>query len=112
MSEAADLISGRGERPWMRFLLLLFLFFAGGLIASLLPTPGSWSDVRSQWLPLAVMTVINFCLLIAIFWIYRRAGPVFKVQAVILWLIIGSALIACLYGLYDSFAFLRQVRLP
>ena len=108
MRKLADLVSGA---TWLRFLLLLFLFFAGGLTASLLPTPGSWSDLRSQWLPLVAMTLMNFCLLVASFWIYRRPGPVFKVQAVILWLVIGSALIAGLYGLYDSIAFLREIRL-
>jgi hypothetical protein len=90
--------------------LLLLVFFADMMICVELPTPDSWSDARSQWLPSAAMVVTVFCLCIATHWVYRRPGFIFKIQAVILWLLFGTVLAIATYGVYDSLMFLGEVR--
>jgi hypothetical protein len=79
-------------------------------ICSLLPTPGSWSDSRSEWLPGAAMAFCAVSLFVATFRIYRRFGFVFKIQAAILWFIFGAVFIGALMTLYESFTFLSDVR--
>jgi hypothetical protein len=95
---------------WRPFWSLLIVFLLGGLVCSILPTPDSWSDARSHWLPPAAVGLMAACLFIASFWIYRRSGMVFKIQALILWLLLGAVVIGATCALYDSFLFLREVR--
>lgn len=110
MNIGTTLISNQGERRWRQFWFLLLVFFMGGMISSELPTPDSWSDGRSQWLPAAAIGIITFGLIVATFWIYQRPGIVFKIQAVILWLFFGIVMVACIVSLYEAFIFLREVR--
>ena len=110
MNAVTDSIHGRSEWRWRQFCWLLLLFLLASMVSSLLPTPDSWSDIRSQWLPSAAIALTTACLFIATFWIYQRPGFVFKIQAVILWLLFGAVLIGAIYSLFESFAFLREVR--
>ena len=110
MSAITDSTHSRDERRWRQFFWLLLVFLFAAVISSLLPTPNSWSDIRSQWLPSAALALTAFCLFVATFWIYQRPGFVFKVQAAILWLLFGVVLAATTYSLFESFTFLREVR--
>jgi len=78
------------------------------MVASLLPTPGSWSDRRSQWVPGVVIAASMGCLFVATFRIYRKPGLVFKLQSVLLWLLCGGVFLAAIYSVYESFIFLRE----
>ena len=110
MNKGSTLIAQRGEQRWRQFWFLLLAFFVGGMICSELPTPDSWSDGRSQWLPDVAIGIITLCFIVATFWIYRRLGIIFKLQAVILWLFFGIVMIACIVSLYEAFIFLKEVR--
>ncbi|HEY5909660.1 MAG TPA: hypothetical protein VJA21_03545 [Verrucomicrobiae bacterium] len=97
-------------RNWQRFALLVAAFFVAATISCFLPTPDSWSDLRSQWAPPAAIAFAALVLFIATFGIYRLNGTVFKVQAVILWLLAGAALVLAVSSLYECITFLHQVR--
>jgi hypothetical protein len=108
-----DLIhSVRAERgkDWQGFLLFVALYLIAMLVCSSLPTPGSWSDTRSQWLPSAAMVVCACALFVASLRIYRRIGLIFKAQALFLWFLFGAAFLVGVISLYESFTFLRVVR--
>ena len=110
MNTVTDSMYGQGKQSWRQFMLLLLVFVVAMIVCGLLPTPGSWSDSRSQWLPPAVMGLTALSLFVASFWVYRRPGFIFKIQAVILWLLFGAVLIIAAYSVYESFTFLRDVR--
>jgi hypothetical protein len=97
-------------RGWRQFLLVLAVFFVTAFVSSLLPTPGSWSDVRSQWLPAAAIALTTLCSLIWSIQIFRRAGFSMRFQAFILWVLFAVVLCATIYSLFESFAFLGEVR--
>jgi hypothetical protein len=94
---------------WRSFFSLLIILFFAMMVSAQLPTPGSWSDGRSQWLPPAAIAITTVCLFVATFRIYRRPGVLSKIQSVILWLIFGVVLIAAIDSLYESWLFLREV---
>jgi len=97
-----------GTRSWGQFLLVLSVFFIAAFVSSLLPTPGSWSDVRSQWLPAAAIVLTT---LSSLFWsiqIFRRGGFAMRSQAVILWVLFAVVLSAAIYSVFESFMFLRE----
>jgi hypothetical protein len=110
MNALADSAHDQGKQKWRQFFSLLLIFIAAAIASSLLPTPGSWSDTRSQWLPPTAMALIASGLFVACFWIYCRPGLVFKIQAVMLWLLFGAVLVIALREVYESFTFLRDVR--
>jgi hypothetical protein len=110
MNAVTDSTLRQDERRWRQFFWLLLIFLSAAMVSSLLPTPNSWSDIRSQWLPSAAMALTAFCLFVATFWIYQRPGYVFKIQAVVLWFLFGAVLAAATYSLFESFTFLREVR--
>lgn len=91
-------------------MLVLSVFFIAAFVSSLLPTPGSWSDVRSQWLPPAAIVLTTVCSLIWSIQIFRRAGFSMRFQAFILWLLFAVVLSAATYSLIESLTFLREVR--
>lgn len=98
---------GRGER---QFIWVLAIFFIAVIASSLLPTPGSWSDVRSQWFPPAAMALTTLCSLIWSLQIYRRGGFAMRIQAFILWFVFAVVLVAAICSLVESFTFLQEVR--
>jgi F0F1-type ATP synthase membrane subunit a len=110
MNTITDSTNGQSTGRWRPFLLLLLLFVVDTQICGLLPTPDSWSDGRSQWLPPVAMGVTVFCLCIAVHWVYRRPGFIFKIQALVLWLLFGTVLGMSAYGIYDSLTFRREVK--
>jgi hypothetical protein len=110
MNAVTESKHSQDKRRWRQFFSLLLIFFLAGFASLLLPTPGSWSDVRSQWVPSVAMALTTSCLFIATFWVYRRIGFIFKIQAVILWLLFGVALIGLVCALINSFIFLRELR--
>ncbi len=98
-----------GKRRWQPFLLLLLVFFAASSIAVALPTPGSWSDRRSQWIPAVALAVTALATFVAGHWIFRRRGVLFKVQALIVWGLCGVVLVGSISSLYESWVFLSEV---
>jgi F0F1-type ATP synthase membrane subunit a len=110
MEANIDSKQGGERRVWQPFLSYLVVFVFSATVCSLLPTPNSWSDVRSQWVPSAAIALLALCLIVASIWIYRRSGQVFKIQAIILWVVFGGVLIAAACDLYASIGFLKEVR--
>src|SRR4051794_6031298 len=108
MSATVQLDAG-GRQAWQRFLVLILLFLLAILLASIAPTPDSWSDGRSQWMPAAITGLSALALLVATFWSYclKRVS---RMQAAILSFVFGAALIVAVFGLYESLLFLREVR--
>jgi len=97
------------RQDWQQCLWLLLIFLVAFMIAACLPTPGAWSDRKSQWLGDAFFAPISFALFIATNWIFKRKGLVFKLQAVLLWLLFGFAFVTSTCGLFVSVSFLREV---
>ncbi len=98
------------KRSWRRFFLLIGIFFVVSFIACQLPTPGEWSDIRSQWLPAALVAAICVVLIVVTAVTYWRGGPLCGLQASLLGLIFGLVLVFMLRELYVSALFLRVVR--
>lgn len=97
-------------RSWRRFFLLLGMFFVAFCLSSFIPTPGSWSDVRSQWLGAAVVAIICVAFLVATARTYWSRGPLTGVQATLLCFIFGVVLVFMARDLFMSAMFLREVR--
>jgi hypothetical protein len=110
MSRLFQSLRAHHGQNWQDFLWYILAFLLAGSICSILPTPGSWSDGRSQWVPAAALAPVAAALFVVTFRIYRRSGTTFKIQAVILWAIFGATLMASAFSLYDSVTFLREVR--
>jgi hypothetical protein len=98
------------RQNWQHFFWVLVPLIIVYVIAGLLPTPGAWSDTRSQWMPVAVLAPASLALFIATHWIFRRDGRVFKLQAIILWTLFGFVFLVSVFTLYESAEFLREVR--
>ena len=98
------------SRGWRRFFLLLGMFFVAFVVAGFIPTPGSWSDVRSQWLDAAVVAVICILFIITSAGTYWRGGPLTGLQASLLCLIFGAIFVFMARELFTSMLFLREVR--
>jgi hypothetical protein len=105
-----DAVPGEGWQKWRQFLVLLVAFLFIVVVASMLPTPGSWSDMRSDWLPPAIIAPTALCLMMANFRIYRRPGFLFKIQAVILWFLFGGIFAAAVCDLYESYQFFHAAK--
>src|SRR5262245_28551543 len=108
MSTIPHFLRAERGKEWQQFLLFLGIFLVSGTVGSLLPTPGSWSDRGSEWVPGAVIAASMGCLFIATFRIYRKPGLVFKLQAVLLWFLCGAVFLAAAYSVSESFTFLRE----
>lgn len=100
------------ERAWRRFWLLLGMFFVASCFASLIPTPGSWSDTRSQWLSPAAMAFTALIFLFTAQWIYWRGGPLGRVQIWVLSVLFGAVLVLVVSSLWECIAFMRDVFRP
>ena len=98
------------RKSWRRVFLLLGMFFSAVCVSSLIPTPGSWSDVRSQWLGPALIAAVCIVFLVATAHTYSIHGPLTGFQAVLLSMFFGVVLIFIGRELYVSALFLREVR--
>ena len=98
------------SHSWRRFFLLLGMFSAAFVVACVIPTPDSWSDVRSQWLPAAVVAAVCIVFVITSAITYWRGGPLTGLQASLLCLIFGVILVLMARELFVSAHFLRDVR--
>ena len=98
------------SQSWRRFFLLLGVFFVAYWLSSFIPTPGSWSDVRSQWLDAAVVAVLCVVFLVTTARTYWSRGPLTGFQATLLCLIFGVVLVFMARELFVSAMFLRDVR--
>ena len=76
------------------------------------PTPGSWSDVHSQWLPDLVRVPMAFAFCVATHWIYIRPEIEAKFEAVILWFIFGGGFTISVVRLIQSRLFLKADASP
>ncbi len=94
---------------WGHFLCLLQIFFLASVVATSLPTPGEWSDYRSQWMPSAALATVSLVLCVATHWLYRRPSLLFKLQAIALWLLFGYMCGESLLPLYESATFFREL---
>ena len=110
MTTSPTSVANMPNHAWRRFFLMLGMFFVALVVACELPTPGSWSDVRSQWIPTAVSVAVSIAFIIASAVTYRRRGPLTGIQASLLCLIFGATLIFAATELLSSIAFLREVR--
>jgi len=98
------------SHTWRRFFLMLGMFFVAFVVACELPTPDSWSDVRSQWMPAAVSVAVSIAFIVASTVTYWRRGPLTGIQASLLCVIFGAVLIFAATELLTYIAFLREVR--
>jgi hypothetical protein len=94
------------KKKLLRSVLLIGIFLIVATLAGVCRTPGSWSDIRSQWFPDLLILPTAFALCIAVHWIYRKDGVFSKIQAACLWLLFGAALIGCMVNLIRSQEFL------
>lgn len=95
---------------WRRFFLLLGMFFIAFCLGGLTPTPRAWSDIRSQWLGAAAISVVCVGFLSATARAYWGRGSLTGLQAALLSIIFGSVLIFAARELFVSALFLREVR--
>jgi Ca2+/H+ antiporter len=95
---------------WRHFFLLLVGFFVAFCLGGLVRTPGSWSDVRSQWLGAALVAVVCVAFLVVTGFSYWGRSTLTGFQATLLALIFGAVLVLMVRELYASAVFLRQVR--
>jgi hypothetical protein len=98
------------SQSWWRFFLLLGAFFVALCLGGLVPTPGSWSDVRSQWLGAAVVAAVCIAFLFVTAFSYWNRTTLTGLQATLLALMFGLVLVLMVRELYASAVFLRQVR--
>ena len=87
---------------------LLAVFFLAFIASPFFRTPGSWSDVSSQWLPELLLAPISLAFCIATHWIYIRPGRAPKIQAATLWFLFGGVFIISVVGLIQSQLFLTR----
>ena len=95
---------------WRRFWLYLGMFFVAFTIAGLLPTPGSWSDSRSHWLPLVAIALIDLLFLMAAHWDYHRLALLSRLQVWILSLLLGTLFLLTIVSLWECIAFRLAIR--
>ena len=95
---------------WRRFWLYLGMFFIGFAIAGLLPTPGSWSDTRSQWLPLVAIALIDVIFALSAGLDYHRHGLLSRSQISILSLLFGTVFLFTSLSLWECIAFRLAIR--
>jgi thiamine transporter ThiT len=86
------------------------MFLVAFCLAGLIPTPGAWSDLRSQWLDAATAAVICIVFLIITARTFWKGGPLTGLQASLLCLIFGTILVLMVRELFTSMLFLQQVR--
>jgi hypothetical protein len=90
----------RSQR-FLRFAPIISLVLL--IIITLIPTPGSWSDIHSQWLP--DILLIPWCLFI--FYVSHKAfnarGALTKTLAVSGWVFSGFCLIDSIVFLSDPY---------
>jgi hypothetical protein len=98
-----------GRSSWRRFFLLLGMWYAGVLVANLLPL-GGWSDVRSQWGNAALVTVICGVFFLLSAYLYWHGGFLSGLQASLLCLAFGSMLVFGGQELYTDMLFFRELR--
>jgi lysylphosphatidylglycerol synthetase-like protein (DUF2156 family) len=94
---------------WRRFWLLLGAFFVASVFAGLIPTPGGWSDTRSQWAAPCAIALTAVIFLLTAQWEYRRRGLLSRLQVWILSALFTAVLILISFSLWESVAFLRSV---
>jgi hypothetical protein len=92
---------------WLQFLALLVVLLLAIYFCGFPPRPGSLQHIHSQLQPSAIITLTVLCLFVASFWIYRRHGYIFKIQAIILWLLFGTTLFCAACSVYESYTYLR-----
>lgn len=95
---------------WRLFLSLLIVVLLVVGILGLPPALGSLYQLRSQWPRSSAMALTTLCVLIASFRLYRRSGHIFKIQAVVLWLLTGPMFVCSAYSTYNSLSFVYFVR--
>src|SRR5438045_3965898 len=100
---------GLRARSSRRSWLLLGIFWALSCIASFIPTPGGWSDIRSQWLPPGLIAFASLGFLFTAQWSYWRGGQVRDLQAWALSIVFASACVMAAASLWEDVTFLRDV---
>jgi len=98
------------SHSWRQFFAFLVTFFVAFSLGGLVPTPGSWSDVQSQWLDATVIGIICIAFLVATAFSYWVRSTLSDLQATLLTLIFGAVLVVVTRELYASAVFLRHVR--
>ena len=102
-------VAERG-RGWRWFFFLLAMFFAAIFLTGLVPTPGAWSDVRSEWLNGAADTAVCIIFLVAVVRGYFASGSLAGLQATLLGFIFAAFLAGAAFRLVESIRFLQELR--
>jgi hypothetical protein len=97
------------HHAWRRFWLLLGAFFVAFVLAGLLPTPGAWSDTRSQWVAPGAIALTAVMFLFIVQWDYRRRRLLSRSQVWILSALFAAVLVLISFSLWESVTFLRSV---
>lgn len=93
---------------WRRFWLFLGLFFAAFILAAMIPTPGAWSDIRSQWAGLGAVALIATIFLFLVQWDYWRRGLLNCLQVCLLSAVFAAVLAVVGLLLWEGITFLRS----
>ena len=94
---------------WRRFRLLFGMFFVAFCVAGAVPTPGSWTDLRSQWLSPTLIAIVCLIFIITTAVTYWRGTLLTGFQASLLFSLFGILLAYMIRDVFVSIIFLRDV---
>ena len=109
MNAPSTAFAFRPRHSWRRFWLLLGAFFVVLYLASIVPTPGAWSDMRSQWAAPAAIAFVALLFLFATHWTYWHSKAITRLQVWILSLLFGAVLVVVVFALRECIVFSRGV---
>ena len=108
MNASITSIDLKPQHAWRCFWLLLGEFLVALFLASIVPTPGAWSDTRSQWVAPAAAAIVALLFLFAAQWTYWHGRAINRLQVWILSLVFGAVLVAVAIELRDCILFLQS----
>ena len=91
---------------WKPTLVLLCIFISGSFIGLVLVPWTGWSDARSHWGEPFFIFLLSSGLAVATHWLYRRSGRIYKLQAIVLWLLFGAVAAIAVYQCILSWLFI------
>lgn len=95
------------ENSPTRFLPILSLLVI--VIPTSLPTPGAWSDVRSQWMPaVSLLIVLTLIAILSFFLLCRCSGWLKRVTGAAGLLLFTTLTPLMIAGFYEQVAFLDR----
>jgi len=98
----------QAKRGYITTTRLLLCGILAVLVSGLFRTPGSWSDVHSQWFPSLVRAASSLVLFLTTHWIYLRSKP----EAIALYLLFGAMFTVSLCSLVNAQWWLERYQRP